>query len=310
MATCIAGQWSQCSRTPAAADTCAAGNDDNCNGVPNEGCRCDGFVMSNPASSGLPNAVSYDTSTTGVAIDRVTGLMWERGHSTDTLTQSQAVGRCAGLTLAGLSGWRVPSVAELVSLQNFTASPAIDTTVFDDAIGAWTATPVAGMPATYWVLAFSFGGTYGAAASDQTQFHARCVRNGGPPPARCFPPGARFQAQPGPSIYDAATGLIWQQTATQLTWTAAQTFCPSGWRLPSINELQTIVDYATPSPGPTIDATAFPGTAASNFWSSSQDVLAANNVWCVNFATGESAPQPTPQSGPGGPPARWVRCVR
>src|SRR5258708_6551307 len=41
MQTCdAAGKWSACSTAPAAADTCAAGNDDNCNGKVNEGCPC------------------------------------------------------------------------------------------------------------------------------------------------------------------------------------------------------------------------------------------------------------------------------
>jgi hypothetical protein len=39
--TCTAaGQWGPCSILPAAADTCAQGNDDTCNGTPNEACMC------------------------------------------------------------------------------------------------------------------------------------------------------------------------------------------------------------------------------------------------------------------------------
>jgi hypothetical protein len=34
------GKWGACTITPSSADTCAAGNDDNCNGIPNEGCLC------------------------------------------------------------------------------------------------------------------------------------------------------------------------------------------------------------------------------------------------------------------------------
>lgn len=39
---CVEGQWSACEGAiaPAAADTCEPGNDANCNGRPNEGCRC------------------------------------------------------------------------------------------------------------------------------------------------------------------------------------------------------------------------------------------------------------------------------
>jgi hypothetical protein len=34
------GRWGGCSITPSASDTCAPRNDDNCNGIPNEGCAC------------------------------------------------------------------------------------------------------------------------------------------------------------------------------------------------------------------------------------------------------------------------------
>lgn len=37
---CENGKWGACSITPAAKDTCASGNDANCNGIPNEGCGC------------------------------------------------------------------------------------------------------------------------------------------------------------------------------------------------------------------------------------------------------------------------------
>src|SRR4029079_105494 len=38
--TCTNGVWGACSILPAAADTCAANNDDNCNGTKNDGCAC------------------------------------------------------------------------------------------------------------------------------------------------------------------------------------------------------------------------------------------------------------------------------
>src|SRR6478736_4695871 len=38
---CMVGAtWSACSIKPAAVDTCEKGNDDNCDGIPNQGCKC------------------------------------------------------------------------------------------------------------------------------------------------------------------------------------------------------------------------------------------------------------------------------
>ena len=41
------------------------------------------------------------------------------------------------------------------------------------------------------------------------------------------------------------------------------------WRLPTLEELQSIVQNGVPSPGPAIDATWFPNTKPSAFWTSS-----------------------------------------
>ena len=61
---------------------------------------------------------------------------------------------------------------------------------------------------------------------------------------------------------DTATGLIWQQhpgTPTAITWEEALAYCDNlvlagheDWRLPNINELQSIRDQFTSStfPGP------------------------------------------------------------
>ena len=48
-------------------------------------------------------------------------------------------------------------------------------------------------------------------------------------------------------VLDAKTGLTWEQTApaTKYPWAAVKDYCagkPSGWRLPNIRELQSIVD--------------------------------------------------------------------
>ena len=43
----------------------------------------------------------------------------------------------------------------------------------------------------------------------------------------------------------------------------------SDWRLPSIQELQSLVDYSKSSPS--IDHSFFPNTASSGYWSSSSN---------------------------------------
>ena len=108
------------------------------------------------------------------------------------------------------------------------------------------------------------------------------------------------------TVTDQATGLIWMRcaqgqawsnstcsgTPTSYSWSQASalsvTFAgSSAWRLPSIGDLQTIVDSTTSNP--TINAAAFPNAPSSTFWSSTADSNNANNAMYVSFIYGNSS---------------------
>lgn len=87
----------------------------------------------------------------------------------------------------------------------------------------------------------------------------------------------------GSEVTDSKTGLVWRRCAEGMSWgsgtctgtattytheqalTRAQS--QSGWRLPNIKELSSIVDRSRSNPA--IDTTAFPATPSNGFWSSS-----------------------------------------
>ena len=67
---------------------------------------------------------------------------------------------------------------------------------------------------------------------------------------------------------------MWESvpSTTALTWDAAKTYCANlslgtytDWRLPNIQELSSIVDYAK--------------SDGANYWYASKFTLAANNYW-------------------------------
>jgi hypothetical protein len=59
------------------------------------------------------------------------------------------------------------------------------------------------------------------------------------------------------------------------------------WRLPTVDELQTLVDYSKPSPGLTINTTWFPNIPGfSNYWTSSPYVGDSGGAWGVSFYDG------------------------
>ena len=101
------------------------------------------------------------------------------------------------------------------------------------------------------------------------------------------------------TVYDTKTKLTWQQTvpSTTYTWANAKTYCGSaavstslggtGWRLPTLKELQTIVDGSRFAPS--IYQGAFLSAAGDNHWSSTPSVPVPSSAWAVDFGVGFAA---------------------
>ncbi len=138
-------------------------------------------------------------------------------------------------------------------------------------------------------------------------------------PAQAAAPAGRFVVSDDSlTVTDAKTGLVWQRNVPsgKLIWADARAWCRSnssnlagtGWRLPSVEELATIVDTALHfwvngySPG--IDATAFPDTPYFFFWSSTPSLFPSSSAWTIAFYGGASA-HGRPQTD-----LYYVRCVR
>ena len=69
--------------------------------------------------------------------------------------------------------------------------------------------------------------------------------------------------------------------------TGANRLCgASDWRLPTANELQSLVDYQASS-GPMIDAAYFPNTAASVYWSGQVFAWDSSRAWGVILVSGD-----------------------
>ncbi len=64
------------------------------------------------------------------------------------------------------------------------------------------------------------------------------------------------------------------------------------WRLPTVEELQTIVDYGVAYPGPAINTTWFPNTASTFYWASTPYVSNAGYSWSIYFSLGTITTNP------------------
>ena len=95
------------------------------------------------------------------------------------------------------------------------------------------------------------------------------------------------------TVTDIETKLMWQQeTAGQMNWDDAMSYCPGlslagykDWRLPTLDELGTLVDYSTQTP-PKINHMFFPDTRSSFYWSSTTYALYTDYAWGVYFGYG------------------------
>jgi hypothetical protein len=102
------------------------------------------------------------------------------------------------------------------------------------------------------------------------------------------------------TVTDNDTGLTWVRKAkhgsdcsTMLpaipcTWNQAQTYCQNltlaggGWRVPTLFELQTLVDESVTAPS--LDSAAFnPSTENGLYWSSTPYASDSTQTWVVNF---------------------------
>jgi hypothetical protein len=284
-----------------------------------------GFLMPNPADApgDLPNRARYSRDEGAKTVtDLVTGLVWEAEvDPTSVHTQDDAIRHCQNKPGGG---WRLPSRIELVSLLDFTVpkpGPTISNVFMTDPVwsGAddgtgnyrkfWTSSHVAPDAGTgAWEVDFSDGSVHPPDTGGQ--FRARCVSG-----SACRCTSRHYQPQgssPNEEIYDGITGLSWQRTFSsgKMVWVDATTYCPPGWRLPTPNELETIVDETTQLPA--IDSVAFPGTPSQPFWTSAPQAGAVDGgtptfAWYVNFFHGHMDVLPSNDTANND---WWVRCVR
>jgi hypothetical protein len=125
--------------------------------------------------------VGHFTVGTGAAANTVfdtkTRLTWQQGFSSGTYVWSDSLNVCAALSLNG-SGWRQPTMAELVTLVDFRASaaPLIDTASFPNTPSAlfWTSTPLTGSTTEAWAINFNNGN--GNGTDTTSKGYVRCVR--------------------------------------------------------------------------------------------------------------------------------------
>ena len=249
--------------------------------------------------------------------DEITGLIWEgktssgtrAGTNTYTRLGNNAATDASGyvaavnaLNLCGFSDWRLPTALELQTTVRYgdTAPPM-----------ALTKGPAGTQAGKYWSSDTSSGSSGfttsfadGMVFTDSTSNanYVRLVRgsmlNG---PRFSFSSVSYAGDAANNLVNDALTGLQWRRCLEGMVWNGstctgtAGSFSQeqalvhardqSGWRLPNVKELGSIVDR-TRTASPRIDTTAFPALGQTAAWSSTPLVANTAGAWAVGFTTG------------------------
>jgi len=231
----------------------------------------------------LPKSSSYVNNGDGTISDEVTGLMWQKSMG-DKIVWESAMDEASSVTTGGYKDWRIPSLKELFSLIMYSGqvngvnsvTMFIDTDYFDQPLGNTTVPHGREIDAQTW----SNNAYNGSIQNTDTQhsFGVNFVDGR----VKCYPQymGKYVRYVRGNSLYavnqftdngdgtvsDSATGLMWSQkdSGKGLNWQEALAFCEhyelagyTDWRLPSIKELNSIVDYSKGQGYAAINETVF-----------------------------------------------------
>ena len=193
--------------------------------------------------------------------DPATGLMWTKQDNGSDVTWNQASAYCANLRLGGNSDWRLPTIDELQGIYDSSVnSPG----VWNDSnsvnwvdyrvkgnlrLSGWHWSSSSGNASgEAWLFSFVNGMRYSYRPDVSNMKRALCMRG--------YVLQAKQPASPSTSDMasvwtDPGTGLTWTKNdnGSDVNWNQASAYCAnlrlggnSGWRLPTIDELQRIYD--------------------------------------------------------------------
>lgn len=258
----------------------------------------------------------------GTVTDSATGLTWKRCSEGQTWNGSTCLGTAStytyaqanaftGVTVfAGQNDWRLPNIRELQTIvDRSTYNPAINSAVFPNTPNAlfWSDSPFLLYSDSAWIVGFGTDG-YGHYNQRAGSLAVRLVRGGQSSGGllSITRPTSDYVDNRDGTVTHTPTNLIWKRCAEGMIWTGstcsgtASSFTASqaeavssnfaghgDWRLPTEDELVSLVDYSLLNPA--MNTSIFPATpAAPNlyFWSSSLYAKLSSSSWIVGFYDG------------------------
>ena len=259
------------------------------------------FIINPPSYTKLDEKgelLPDDASTWAMVKDNVTGLIWENKtddgsiHDKDKqysweIAQNYFIRNLNQNAFGGATDWRLPTIEELASSTNMnTYSPAVDSNWFSNILPEFYWSSTSNAYFEDYALGIHFLDGYDYQNVKNASNYVRAVRGGA---VRSFD---HLVMNNDGTITDSATGLMWQAETKSYTktWTEALLYCDqltladySDWRLPSREELRSIVDYS--KYGFSIFE-AFNDNVSEFFWSSTSVAKDTDLAWGIRFNGG------------------------
>lgn len=273
-------------------------------------------LLAIPAQPPSKGKVRYIVVEKGAfVLDNLNNLLWKRcqeGKRWDGDFCKGSGKRFSWMEAYGAAGdgWRLPTISELKTLASpgQTSGVWIDTDFFPDTDPDtfWSSTPSDIAPTAAWDYNFEKGFPF-AGANRTYRSYVRLVRSykgsvdtgsiaTTPPSSRAL---ERFTlSSDRESVLDHRMNLIWKRCqegkrfehdtctgeAKKFAWDAAKKSAGSGWRLPTHEELKSLVDNTQKSGA--INQNLFPENETADFWSSTPSDTNPGAAWAVNFGSG------------------------
>lgn len=223
-----------------------------------------------------------------IVYDDNTGLTWEKSPSDSVYSWGKAHLRCDNLNkanFAGKSNWRVPNPLELMTLvDNGRINESILAGEYSNSF--WTNQEYT----AYTDEAYIFDAHMYRYYDKSDAFRVLCVSGN----EMRYATSSDFTVSAdGKTVTDRRTGLIWQKTyGPSGSWPDALAYCQnlnsensggysSGWKLPNINELLSLLDLSKSE----LPYSNFPEIKSYRLWASSTSPY-SKDAWAVYLDSG------------------------
>ncbi len=253
------------------------------------------YMIALPSSGSVTisdSGTRYVWNGDGTITDTTTNLVWQSGKDNDNNFRSwaSASAYCTELILGGQGGWRLPRVDELTNVVNYAGGYPLSTfNIYGDSY--WTGTVSAKTATGAWKVSGN-NGSVGAVEQNEPLL-SLCVRGKSP---WTLDPSDRLKGNTAHTVKDVRFGYIWQKAddGVMRSWEDAKAYCDtldldkySKWRLPKVEELQTIIDYLGYKPA--LSTEILSGSPVY-YWTSSNYSQEPDQAWFVHFSQGNTSP--------------------